>query len=151
MAIARSAGSAHAPRRCGRTVPRRFRRLPSASCYRAAARRLALAYYRIRRSLAHLRACLAEGYPFVFALAVHKSMLSRRVARSGAVPLPARGDALVGGHAVLAVGYDDQRRRFLVRNSWGPAWGLRGYFHLPYAFTASAALTWDFWTMRRVS
>ena len=131
--------------------PRRFRRLPTPECYRSAARHLAIAYYRIRRSLAHLRACLAEGYPFVFAVAVHKSMLSRAVARTGAVPVPGRRDALVGGHAVVAVGYDDAARRFIVRNSWGRTWGLRGDFHLPYAFMASAALTWDFWTMRRVS
>ena len=78
-------------------------------------------------------------------------MLSRAVARSGAVPVPGHRDAFVGGHAVLAVGYDDVRRQFIVRNSWGRTWGLRGYFHLPYAFMASAALTWDFWTMRRVS
>ncbi len=131
--------------------PRRFRRLPTPACFRAGQRQVAIAYYRIRRAMAQLRACLAEGYPFVFALAVHRSMLSRAVARSGVVPMPGGRDAMVGGHAVLAVGYDDARRHFIVRNSWGRAWGRDGYFHLPYAFMPSSALTWDFWTMRRVS
>ena len=44
-------------------------------------------------------------------------------------------DPPVGGHAVLAVGYDNEhRRRFTVRNSWGAGWGDGGYFYLPYAY-----------------
>jgi C1A family cysteine protease len=58
---------------------------------------------------------------------------------------------LRGGHAVLAVGYDHARRLITFRNSWGAAWGDGGYGYLPYAFFTSPSLTWDFWTMRRVS
>jgi C1A family cysteine protease len=54
---------------------RRFRRAPTPSCFRAARRRRAIAYYRIRRSIVRLRACLAERFPFVMALAVHDSMM----------------------------------------------------------------------------
>jgi C1A family cysteine protease len=78
-------------------------------------------------------------------------MLSRAVRRTGVLPVPARRDAFVGGHAVLAVGYQESTRRFIFRNSWGRCWGDRGYGYMPFAFIASAALTWDFWTMRRVS
>jgi len=130
---------------------RRFRRPPTPACFRAARRHRAIAYYRVRRSIAQQRACLAEGFPFVMALAVHASMMGRAVRRSGMVPLPTRHDRLRGGHAVLAVGYDHQRRLIIFRNSWGRAWGDRGYGYLPYAFIASSDLTWDFWTMRRVS
>jgi C1A family cysteine protease len=131
--------------------PRRFRRTPTPNCYRAARRRTAIEYYRIRRAISHLRACLAERAPFVFAVAVHKSMMGRAVTRTGVVPAPTRHDPMVGGHALLAVGYEHVQRRFIFRNSWGSAWGDGGYGYLPYAFIASPALTWDFWTMRRVS
>jgi C1A family cysteine protease len=131
--------------------PRRFRREPTPPCYRAARRRRAIQYYRIRRAVSQLRECLAEGRPFVLAVAVHKSMMSRRVKGTGIVPLPTRRDPMVGGHAVLAVGYEHAQRRFIFRNSWGSTWGDRGYGYLPYAFIASPSLTWDFWTMRRAS
>jgi C1A family cysteine protease len=132
-------------------VVRRFRRPPTPACYHAARRHRAIAYYRIGRATAQLRACLAEGFPFVLALAVHKSAMGRDVRRTGVLPVPTRRDPLQGGHAILAVGYDHARRLFVFRNSWGPAWGDGGYGFLPYAFLLSAALTWDFWTMRRVS
>ncbi len=130
---------------------RRFRRTPTEACFRAARRYRASAYYRIRRSVAQLRACLAERFPFVMAIAVHASMMGREVRRTGLVPMPTRHDRLRGGHAVLAVGYDHERRVIIFRNSWGRNWGDRGYGYLPYAFVASSSLTWDFWTMRRVS
>ena len=130
---------------------RRFRRHPAPRCYRASQLHRAIAYYRIRRAVSQLRACLAEGFPFVMALAVHQSMMGRQVRRTGIVPVPTRRDPVRGGHAVLAVGYDHARRLITFRNSWGAAWGDGGYGYLPYAFFNSPSLTWDFWTMRRVS
>lgn len=132
-------------------VPRRFRRPPTPGCYTAAARHKAIEYFRIRRVLSHLRACLADQFPFVFAIAVHKSMLHRPTRHTGVVSMPTRHDPLVGGHAVMAVGYDHLKRQMIFRNSWGQAWGDRGYGYLPYQFLTSATLSWDFWTMRRVS
>jgi C1A family cysteine protease len=131
--------------------PRRFRRPPVAACYQAGRRRVAIEYYRIRRDLAQLRACLAERYPFVFGMAVHKSMFGRDVRRSGRIPVPRHDDKLVGGHAVVAVGYLHRERLFVIRNSWGAGWGDDGYGYLPYAFVTSPALAWDFWTLRRIA
>ena len=130
---------------------RRFRRKPTPACYRSGKRHVAIEYYRIRRAVSHLRACLADQFPFVFALGVHKSMTRRPTTRTGVVAMPTRRDPLLGGHAVLAVGYRHAARQFIFRNSWGPAWGDGGYGYLPYEFVASSALTWDFWTMRRVT
>jgi C1A family cysteine protease len=130
---------------------RRFRRHPASRCYDISQLHRAIAYYRIRRAVSQFRACLAEGFPFVMALAVHQSMMGRQVRRTGIVPLPTRRDPVRGGHAVLAVGYDHARRLVTFRNSWSAAWGDRGYGYLPYAFFTSPSLTWDFWTMRRVS
>ena len=131
--------------------PRRFRRTPTSACYRAARRHVAIEYYRIRRAITQMRACLAERHPFVFGMAVHRSMFSREVKKSGIVPVPTRRDRSVGGHAVLAVGYLAAKRLFIIRNSWGAGWGDRGYGYVPDAFMTSTALSWDFWTLRRVS
>jgi C1A family cysteine protease len=54
----------------------------------------------------------------------------------------------LGGHAVMAVGYDDATQRFLIRNSWGSAWGLQGYFTMPYDYLHNRNLSDDFWTIR---
>ena len=56
----------------------------------------------------------------------------------------------MGGHAVLAVGYDDKKQQFIVRNSWGEGWGQKGYFTMPYAYLTQASLASDFWTIRQV-
>jgi C1A family cysteine protease len=73
------------------------------------------------------------------------------VARTGVVPLPGAGETALGGHAVLAVGYDDAEGRFLVRNSWGADWGQGGHFTLPYAYLTERGLSSDFWTIAQVS
>ena len=58
---------------------------------------------------------------------------------------------IVGGHAVVAVGYDDSDRVFICRNSWGEGWGDAGYFYMPYAYLLDNNLSDDFWTVRLVS
>jgi C1A family cysteine protease len=126
----------------------RFAVRPPRESYKDAQRHRALRYFRLRRSLAHLCACLAEGYPFVFGMTVYPGFESARVTRTGAVSLPGLGERRVGGHAVLAVGYSHARRRFLVRNSWGPDWGRGGYFTLPYAYLERPRLAKNFWTIR---
>ena len=50
----------------------------------------------------------------------------------------------------MAVGYDDSNQWMIVRNSWGPGWGMAGYFTLPYTYLSQASLATDFWTKRLV-
>ena len=70
---------------------------------------------------------------------------------NGEIPLPETKDHVIGGHAVLAVGYDDSTQTFLVRNSWGANWGQAGYFTMPYAYLTTRGLSSDFWTIRLVN
>jgi C1A family cysteine protease len=97
-----------------------------------------------------MKACLAEGYPFVFGFTVYESFESEAVAKSGKLNLPKKNEAQAGGHAVMAVGYQDSSKRFIIRNSWGPNWGLNGYFTMPYDYLLSENLSDDFWTIRVV-
>lgn len=44
-----------------------------------------------------------------------------------------KGRGLYGGHATCLIGYDDARKAFLLRNSWGVQWGDGGYTWFPYS------------------
>ncbi len=120
---------------------------PPPSCYRDGLNHQITSYQRIR-NLPEMKMCLAEGYPFVFGFTVYESFESPAVARSGVLDLPMPNEKAIGGHAVLAVGYDDSTERFLVRNSWGKDWGMQGYFTIPYDYLDSRGLADDFWTIR---
>jgi C1A family cysteine protease len=124
---------------------------PDPKCYADALQNRAITYQRVVRNLDQMRGCLAAGYPFVFGFTVYASFEGEDVAQTGIVPLPQPNEEVVSGHAVLAVGYDDQKQAFFVRNSWGQNWGLGGYFWIPYAYLTEGSLSSDFWTLLVVS
>ena len=124
---------------------------PTAQCYTDAKEHRVTTYQRVLQTPDQLRGCLAAGFPIVFGFTVYESFESAAVAQSGTVPMPSPGEKVLGGHAVLAVGYDDSTQRFLVRNSWGTGWGDGGYFTMPYAYLTSSSLSSDFWTVRIVT
>lgn len=128
----------------------KFRAKPSAQAYKDALKNQALSYQRLVQSLTQFKGCLASGYPFVFGITVYESFESPQVAKTGNVPMPSHKEKTLGGHAIMAVGYDDASQRLIVRNSWGPKWGQKGYFTLPYAYAIDADLASDFWTIRLV-
>ncbi len=117
-------------------------------CYTDAQKHKAVQYHRLPRLLEQMKACLADGYPFIMGFTVYEGFESAEVAKTGELNLPAVTEKVVGGHAVLVVGYDDSQNRFIVRNSWGAGWGMKGYFTMPYAYLTSPDLSDDFWTIR---
>jgi C1A family cysteine protease len=127
-----------------------FREKPSRECYAEAKKHQAIRYLKVNQSLGQLKGCLAEGFPFIFGFAVYESFESPEVERTGELQMPRAGEAFLGGHAVLAVGYDERTQRFIVRNSWGSKWGKRGYFTMPYPYLLQPSLSRDFWTIRKV-
>jgi C1A family cysteine protease len=129
----------------------KFTAEPPATCYAEALNNRATTYQRVARTLPQLKGCLANGFPIVFGFRVYQSFESAEVARTGEVPMPGPKEEALGGHAVLAVGYDDSRGRFLVRNSWGVGWGDAGYFTMPYAYLTERGLSSDFWAINIVS
>lgn len=93
-----------------------------------------------------LKSVLAAGYPIGFGFTVYDSFESEAVARSGVVPLPSRSESVLGGHAVLLVGYLKYNGAwyFIVRNSWGTNWGKAGYFFMPFDYVLDKELCSDF-------
>jgi len=123
---------------------------PGTACYKEALKHQVLSYHRVTRVLDQMKACLAEGFPFVLGFTVYDSFESSAVAKTGKLNMPKKTEKLMGGHAVMAVGYDDASKRFIVRNSWGSDWGLNGYFTMPYDYLLEENLSDDFWTIRLV-
>lgn len=77
-----------------------------------------------------MKNALAHGMPVVFGILVYENLYN--VKADGVIPMPAGKQA--GGHAILCVGYDNAKRQFIIRNSWGTEWGDKGYGYLPYDF-----------------
>jgi C1A family cysteine protease len=129
-----------------------FAKDPSPGCFEFALTDKVVQYSRLVQAPSQLKGCLADGYPFVFGFTVYESFESQQVANTGIVPMPnLAAEPAIGGHAVMAVGYDDSQQRFIVRNSWGPDWGMNGYFTMPYAYVTDSNLSDDLWTIRMVA
>lgn len=125
-----------------------FKKKPPLKCYSEALKHQVLSYHRVDRNLETMKACLAEGFPFVFGFTVYDAFESATVARTGILNMPTGNENVVGGHAVLCVGFDDASKRFIVRNSWAADWGQKGYFTIPYNYLLNQNLSDDFWTIR---
>ena len=125
-----------------------FTRKPTAKCYKDAIRHRITSYHRIV-TIDEMRNCLTDGFPFVFGFTVYTAFESQTVAKSGVVNMPGPKEKVLGGHAVVAVGYDDGQKRFWIRNSWDTDWGQNGYFTMPYDYLdPKGNLADDFWTIR---
>jgi len=135
-----------------------FEKEPPAFCYAFAQSYQTTRYYRLDppgqstdKTLAEVKKNLAAGLPSMFGFSVYSS-ISPLGDGKGEIPFPGPGDSFEGGHAVVAVGYDNKKKigkdtgALLIRNSWGTEWGVSGYGWLPYSYV-EAGLAVDFWTL----
>jgi C1A family cysteine protease len=128
----------------------KFTKKPPASFYKVATKHQALRYERVDQTPDAMEQVLAKGYPIIMGFTVYESFESAKVAKTGMVPMPAKGERSMGGHAILVVGYDRKRRLFIVRNSWGSGWGDKGYFYVGYDYFCNPSLADDLWVIYTV-
>jgi C1A family cysteine protease len=132
----------------------KFRDKPSPKCYEDALRNQALTYSRILTPAGNqtndMLACLAGGYPFVSGIAVYESFESPVSNQTGVIHLPTKKESLLGGHAILIVGYDQIKGQFIFRNYWGNGWGDKGYGYMPFDYLTNRGLASDMWVIRTV-
>lgn len=129
-------------------VIKKFAIKPPRSCYTDALKYGVLSYQRVSHELGQMQACLAEGHPFVFGISIYWDFPTK--SSTGVIPMPGHAKPAHDGHVMLAVGYDNSRRVFLIRNSWGIGWGVKGYGTIPYEYLLRPELSQDFWTIRTV-
>ena len=126
----------------------KFNKRPPPECYLEAVRNHICKYERLSQEIDQLRACLKSGSPFVFGFKVFPSFGG--TGSFGIMPMPAKGEVFHSLHAVVAVGYDDVRKKIVVLNSWGCHWGQNGYFFMPYEFITNESYCRDFWKIELV-
>ena len=126
-----------------------FTERPNEKAYEDAQKNKAIQYKKIRPMINDVMLSLSAGIPVVFGFTVYESFESPDVERTGIMPMPRKDEKILGGHCVLAVGYDSNRKFLLVRNSWGNTWGQKGYFWMPFSFINSRHCA-DFWIMQKV-
>jgi hypothetical protein len=145
---------------------------PPDKCYADALQFLALGAQSVNQDLTDLKTALAYGnsttslaravrtdpaHGLVIGILVYDSFESDAVAASGDVPMPGASENQLGGHCVRLVGYTDNGladippQSFIMQNSWGTAWGKRGYASIPYAYILDANLCTDVWLISQVS
>ena len=121
-----------------------YEKEPPAFCYSFAKNYQAINYVRLDPSgiakdvlLHSIKDNIAKGFPCMFGFTVYNSI--QQSATTGKIPYPCEGEKIDGGHAVMAVGYDDKmsiknemcdketKGALIIRNSWGVEWGEKGY------------------------
>jgi hypothetical protein len=129
-------------------TPDHIRLQPTAACYADAAGYPNVAYLRLACNLQQLRQSLADGFPFTIGLTAYDNFPFDT--DTGYVPMPRPDSRVIGQHCVVAAGYDDDSRQFLIRNSYGTGWGQDGYGALPYEYVTGYCSDQGLWSLRRL-
>ena len=129
----------------------KFRNRPSIDAVNDAKKRKVKLYERVSDFNGVINA-IDNGYPVTIGFDVYSSFDSPTVARTGIMPYPnTKKEKLLGGHAVLIVGYNKNNDTFIVRNSWGKYWGDNGYFYMPFQVIKNNTMSGDFWVIKSIS
>lgn len=100
-------------------------------------------------NLDQIKLSLSHKYPVVFGFDVYESFEGNEISNTGIMPMPKRGERILGGHCTAIVGHDDSIQMALIRNSWGTSWSpaLKGHFWMPYEYLTSRHCS-DGWMLR---
>lgn len=127
----------------------RFKVKPNDVAVADGANRKVVRYERIIDHAGCLNA-LNNGYPIIIGFYLYESFY--KIGKDGIMPMPnTNKEMLLGGHAVLLVGYDLETKRYTARNSWGTEWGDKGYFYMPFEVIENRNMSDDFWIIKEVN
>lgn len=125
-----------------------FAAKPPTYAYSEALQNKIAVYAAVAQTPQDIKTAIVARHPIAFGFNVYDSFESNTVAATGVVPMPdTANEQLLGGHAVVIVGYDDHYQAYMVRNSWGESWGDSGYCFMPYDYIHNPALCSDFWVI----
>lgn len=124
---------------------------PSPEYLAAAAKGTTTKYASAARNLNTFKQLIYNNFPVVMGFTVYESFESDAVAKSGVMPMPKRGESVLGGHCVVWIGWDDSTQTFETRNSWGTSWGDNGHFWMPYKVATNRGMSSDFWTIQALA
>ena len=127
---------------------KKFTEKPSDKCYLEAQKKVSLSYYAVNQLEQDLKTALSQGFPIVFGFLVKASFENNVTATTGIYKPSGK---IVGGHCIVIVGYDDVKKSFLMRNSWGKNWGLNGHFWMPYREVLNNKISSDFWVISKMN
>jgi len=116
---------------------------PPANCDTNAQTHKIVAPVNISQDETTIKYYLSSGFPVVLGIACYQSIFN--VTSANPVYNPPPNDVLVGGHAVLIIGYNDSTQLFKIRNSWGSAWADNGNFYISYNYILDPTKCFDFW------
>lgn len=122
----------------------KFSHKPPKRQYKSAPFHKITSYRSVPVDIQQVKNALYAGLPVIFGVAVFNSFFSNA---RGDIPMPRSYDPMIGGHAMLIVGYNDVTRRFKFRNSWGAGWGTEGHGTIPYEYVGSRSLGADYWVL----
>lgn len=129
----------------------KFAKKPTRTVYADGLKHLVMGTARVRQKEEDFKKVLASGLPIVGGFAVMSSFVSEAVSKTGMGVMPTPDEEMLGGHAIMVVGYCDEKRQWIVRNSWGEGWGDKGYFYMPYEYFLDPDLADDFWCCASVN
>jgi C1A family cysteine protease len=127
---------------------KKFATKPTRPVYADAIKFHALEYERVQVDVTALKTALASGHTPVIGVTLYDSFESDQVAKTGVVPMPRRGENVVGGHCLYVVGYGQRKGYFTVRNSWASDWADHGDCYFPEAYLGSVRYGSDYWIIK---
>ena len=125
-----------------------FDKLAPSSAFRNLYKLTNFVYTFIKQDSKSIKEVLVSDKPILIGIAIYSSFESTNVTNYGVIPMPdINNEDLLGGHAILLVGYDDKTKVFKFQNSWGVEWGDKGYGYIPYDYVTDNNLAFDLCTV----
>ncbi len=123
---------------------------PPDNCLTAAKTDMAVSYAVVNNNLSEILSCFRQRIPVIIGCSVFSGIQSDGAAATGYIPMPSPDEAPDGGHSMLLVGAQYAKRRFIVRQSWGPGWGDSGYGYMDFEYILNPNLTDELWAISKI-